>query len=200
MGVLLLVKAPMNPTDTNIQHLLDNVRLGSTEDRHVLIHHSCGRLLKLTRKMLSGFRNLKKLEQTDDVFQNAIIRLHRAINEIEVKNVKHFFNLAALQIRRELLDLSKHYFGKNGIEKNRPATIDNDNAVNGQVSHNNGEFHDWTRFHEFIEELPMEEQEVLNLLFYEGFNQEEASEFLQVSLSTVKRRWQSARLKLAEHI
>jgi RNA polymerase sigma factor (sigma-70 family) len=46
--------------------------------------------------------------------------------------------------------------------------------------------------------LPAEEQEVINMLFYEGFNQEETAEFLGISLSTVKRRWHAARLKLAE--
>ena len=34
--------------------------------------------------------------------------------------------------------------------------------------------------------------------FYEGFSQEETAKFLEISLSTVKRRWHAARLKLAE--
>jgi len=190
----------MKPSDTNIQGLLDKAKHGSAEDRHILIYHACGRLLKLTRKMFNSFRNLKKFEQTDDIFQNALIRLHRALNEVQVENVRHFFNLAALQIRRELLDLCKHYYGKEGIGSRHADIIDKKYLVESQIEKNNGQFHDWTRFHELIEGLPAEEQEILNLLFYEGFNQEEVADFLEISLSTVKRRWQSARLKLAELI
>lgn len=40
--------------------------------------------------------------------------------------------------------------------------------------------------------------EVFSLLWYEGLSQEEAAALLGVSLRTVKRRWQSARLKIAE--
>jgi len=188
----------MKPTDTNLQNLLNKARNGSPEDRSILIHHSCSRLLKLTRKMFYSFRNLKRWEQTDDVFQNALIRLHRALNEVEIVDVHHFFNLAALQIRRELLDLSKHYFGKEGSGKNLAYLFDPHLTIDRQISENHNEFHDWTKFHELIEGLPPEEQEVLNLLFYEGFNQDEVAQFLTISLSTVKRRWQSARLKLAE--
>jgi len=188
----------MKPPDTHIQRLLNKARSGSAEDRHILIHHACSRLLKLTRKMLGNFRNLKRWEQTDDVFQNALIRLHRALNEVEVLDVRHFFNLAALQIRRELLDLSKHYFGKEGCGRNLNRVMDPSHTVDGQIDHNYGEFHEWVRFHELIEGLPEQEREILNLLFYEGFNQDEVSRFLDISLSTVKRRWLSARLKLAE--
>jgi RNA polymerase sigma-70 factor (ECF subfamily) len=46
--------------------------------------------------------------------------------------------------------------------------------------------------------LPDEEREVVNLLWYDELTQEEVATVLNVSLRTVKRRWQSARLKLAE--
>jgi DNA-directed RNA polymerase specialized sigma24 family protein len=36
------------------------------------------------------------------------------------------------------------------------------------------------------------------LLLYQGLSQPEAAEFLQTSLSTVKRRWQKARLMLRD--
>jgi RNA polymerase sigma-70 factor (ECF subfamily) len=49
-----------------------------------------------------------------------------------------------------------------------------------------------------VERLPESEQELFNLLFYEGLTQEEAAELLGMGLATVKRRWQSARLKLSE--
>ncbi len=45
---------------------------------------------------------------------------------------------------------------------------------------------------------PEEEQEIINLIWYEGLSQEEAAKLLDISMRTVKRRWQSARMKLHE--
>ena len=79
-----------------------------------LLNHACDRLLRLTRKMFHGYPNLRRWEQADDVFQNSMVRLHRAMAEVPVESVRHFFNLAAVQVRRELLDLAKHHFGPEG--------------------------------------------------------------------------------------
>lgn len=49
---------------------------------------------------------------------------------------------------------------------------------------------------EQVDKLPDEEREVFGLLWYEGLTQPEAASVLNVSLKTVKRRWQSARLLL----
>lgn len=189
----------MSPSDTQIQRLLDKIKSGTEFDRNELINHSCGRLLKLTRKMFHNFKSLRRWEQTDDVFQNALIRLHRSLLEVQVVDVRHFFNLAALQIRRELLDLTKHYYGKLGLGANHHSDHQNGpdcilaNATNNPIQNKSME-----KFHQNIDTLPEEEQEIINMLFYEGFNQEETAEFLGISLSTVKRRWHAARLKLAE--
>lgn len=64
--------------------------------------------------MFHGYPNLRRWEQADDVFQNSMVRLHRAMAEVPVESVRHFFNLAAVQVRRELLDLAKHHFGPEG--------------------------------------------------------------------------------------
>ena len=53
-------------------------------------------------------------------------------------------------------------------------------------------------FHEQVEALPEPEREVVNLLWYEEMPQPEAGDVLGISLATVKRRWQSARLRLSE--
>ena len=57
---------------------------------------------------------------------------------------------------------------------------------------------DWTAFHEEVDRLPEEEQEVFGLLWYGGLNQADAAKALGISLATLKRRWQAARLHLHE--
>ena len=55
------------------------------------------------------FPRLKNWEETDDVLQNAALRLDRALGVVPVASAAEFFRLAATVIRRELLDLARHY-------------------------------------------------------------------------------------------
>jgi len=51
-----------------------------------------------------------------------------------------------------------------------------------------------------VDKLPEEQKEVVNLLFYEGLSQEEAAAILNISVRTIKRRWQEAKLRLHEEL
>lgn len=188
-------------TDTKLQNLIDLATKGDTAAHDALLDHACDRLLKLTRKMLRGYPQLRRWEQTDDVCQNAMLRLHRALEQVELESVRHFFNLAAVQIRRELLDLAKHHFGPQGRGANhhtdgQPA--DDDGGSIHASPQEPTSLEDWSEFHGQVEALPDEEQEVFNLIWYDGLTQPEAAQALDISLRTVKRRWQSARLLLFE--
>jgi RNA polymerase sigma factor (sigma-70 family) len=66
------------------------------------------------------------------------------------------------------------------------------------LTHEPSELAAWSEFHERAGQLPDEEREVFDLLWYQGLMQEEAAQLLGVSERTVKRRWQSARLQLFE--
>src|SRR5262245_18197703 len=79
-----------------------------------LISRVAYRLQRLTRRMLRGYPNLQRWEQTDDVYQNAVWRLYRSLQESKPESVQHFWNLAALQIRRSLIDLARRHFGPEG--------------------------------------------------------------------------------------
>lgn len=188
-------------TDTQIQSLVDLARGGDERARSLLIDHACERLLKLTRKMFRGFPGLRRWEQTDDVFQNSLIRLHRALASVEVESVRHFFNLAAEMVRRELLDLKKHYYGIHGEARNHHTDHQASDEAGGVLARSADEPDDlthWAEFHVAVAGLSNEHQEIVNLLYYEGFSQEQASELLGVSVRTVKRRWQEAKLRLHE--
>ena len=54
----------------------------------------------------------------------------------------------------------------------------------------------WDRFHDLVEALPEDERAVVDCLFVGELTQEETAQVLGVSLRTVKRRWQSARIRL----
>ena len=188
-------------SDTQLQGLIDLAKNGDTRAKTLLLDHACERLLKLTRKMFRNYPSLRRWELTDDVFQNSLVRLHRALANTEVESVLHFFNLAGLQIRRELLDLKKHHFGPEGHGSNHHTDRQAPDDAGGTLYATSDEPEDismWGEFHARVDKLPDELKEVVNLLFYEGLTQEEGSVVLGVSLRTLKRRWQEAKLRLHE--
>lgn len=190
----------MPVSDTQLQLLIER----ATDDesaRSALLDHSCDRLLRLTRKMFHARRDLRRWEQTDDVFQNAMLRLHRALSDVRPESVRHFFNLATVMIRRTLLDLAKHHLGPQG-QASKHHTDGQPADEEGGSLHDRAEqpenLEGWSAFHAQVEALPDEEKEVVGLLFYEGLTQQEAATVLGVSLRTVKRRWLSARCLLRQ--
>lgn len=148
----------------------------------------CNRLERLARKMLKQFPAVQNHVQTDDVLQNSLIRLLRALREIQPNSVRDFFGLAAQQMRRELLDMARHFRGVKGaiVVEVTPDAIRFADA----------ELEKWTAFHEGIEQLDVEEREVVGLTFYHGWTQQEIADLFQVSVRTIQRWWESALLKL----
>jgi RNA polymerase sigma-70 factor (ECF subfamily) len=183
----------MGQSTTSLQRLLDDAAYGKPEVYDELLRHACDRLRVLARRRLRGFPDLRRWAETDDLLQNALLRLHKSLAEVKPPTVAAFFGLAALQIRRELLDLSKSVFGPEGVGANHH-TDGNGAVLAGQ----GGMPTTWGRFNELTESLPQEERDVVDLLFIHEATQEEAAAALGVSLRTVKRRWLAARTRLGE--
>ena len=187
-----------------IQGWIDRLQAGDPAARGELLKVACERLTRLARKMLHSYPRVHRWEETDDVFQNAMLRLHRTLADVTPKTVRDFFRLAALNVRRELLDLAKHYYGPRGLgahhasrgpERDSRDTPPDPAATSGDEP---SRLAAWTELHARVEQLPDEEREVFDLLWYQGLPQAEAAALLGVSERTIKRRWASARLKLYE--
>ena len=191
----------------HIQACLDRICGGDEAARGELLGYACERLRNLARKMLKGYPNVHRWEQTDDVLQSATIRLHRTLQQMPVLTSLDFFRLAALHIRRELLDLAKHYYGPQGQGAHHATWGPDDSSTTRSDSgapsppdpaHDPARLAAWGEFHRQIGALPDEEREVFDLIWYQGLSQAEAAKLLNVSERTIKRRWQAARLKLHE--
>jgi RNA polymerase sigma-70 factor (ECF subfamily) len=189
-----------------VQDYLDRLRNGDEAARGELLNCACDRLRRLTRKMIKAYPNVHRWEQTDDVLQNAVIRLQRTLRQLPVATARDFFRLAALHIRRELIDLAKHYYGPQGAGARHashgeppvdcspaPAAADP-----SDVTHEPVRLAAWSAFHERVAALPEEEREVFDLLWYQGLTQGEAAELLHINVRTIKRRWLSARMRLQD--
>ena len=184
---------------------LDLMRAGDANARQRLIEHSCQRLRGLARKMLRRYPKVRRWEETDDVFVEAITRLHRALETVQPESPRHFYNLAATQIRRVLIDLSRRYYGAEGLGRHHDTAAQNaegDTPPQYEQADESGEpasLMEWTEFHEQIDALPEEEREVFNLVWYEQLTHEQAAEVLGVTARTVRRRWQDAVIISVRH-
>lgn len=195
----------MAANTTTLQRLLDESSLQQPKVLDELLLRACDRLRVLAGKGLRGFPALRRWVETDDVLQQAMLRLHRSLQQVRPSTVGDFFGLAGLQIRRELHDLHRQHFGPEGHGANHhtdghgKAADDVDGPIlcmadDAQMPVG------WDRFHDLVEALPDEERAVVDCLFVSELTQEETAQVLGLSLRTVKRRWQSARIRLQRAI
>lgn len=181
---------------------IDRLQQGDAEARNELIRGVARRLEKLARRMLRTFPGVRPWVETDDVLQNALVRLMRALEEVKPPTTRAFFALAAEQVRRELLDMARYF----SIRPLRHAGLleEGDEAHPGAIPEPS--VHDeapedldrWARFHEHVARLPVEEREVVGLLHYHGWSQQEVASLFQVTPRTVRRWWSSALVHLQE--
>ena len=191
------------PTE-QLQSWLERIRNGEDGARDELLLHFGARFRRLTRKMLRGFPGVRRWEQTDDVFQNAVLRLLRHLGSVRPQSVREFLRLAGVHIRRELIDLLKHHAGPHGAgahhatDPQRPDTGGQPGSSPSAADSTGApdRLAEWTEFHQQVESLPEEEREVFDLLWYQGLTQAQAAGLLGVSERTILRRWMAARLHL----
>jgi RNA polymerase sigma-70 factor (ECF subfamily) len=191
---------------SQLQRWIDRLQAGDPAARDRLLESAAGRLRRLARKMLRGYPGVRRWEETDDVLQNALVRLWRALQEVPPHSARHFLHLAALQIRRELLDLARHWYGPEGPGAHHatpgpgagpgPEATPPPAYESPDHSHEPGRLLLWAEFHTQVDSLPDKEREVFDLLWYQGLTQAEVAGLLGVSDREVRRRWRAARLRI----
>jgi RNA polymerase sigma-70 factor (ECF subfamily) len=186
---------------TQLRRWVERIRAGDRSARDEMLRAVHARLERLARKMLRRFPDVRRWEQSDDLLQNAVLRLLRALGKIEPTSVRNFFGLAAQQMRRELLDLARRYRSRRVCGPSRAAGPDGSASrvsapEPAAPAEDPDDLDKWCAFHEAVEGLPAAEREVVGLLYYHGWTQAEVAEHLCMSKRTVQRHWAAAMLKL----
>jgi RNA polymerase sigma factor (sigma-70 family) len=190
-------------TAPEIAACLERLRAGDLAARDRIIEICSGRLRLLARRMLARFPAVRRWDDTDDVFQNAALRLHKALGQVRPESPRAIMALAATQLHRELIDLARRHAGPMSFAANHATTAPAVPVAADSVGPSPGgvdaaaapdeSLDRWTLFHEAIAALPGELREVFQLVWYLGADQRSIAGLLDCSERTVKSRWREAR-------
>lgn len=180
----------MNTTN-RIEALLGELLQGQDAAREALLEESLTRIRFLAQKMFRRQTDLRAQAETDDLLSRAMLRLYRALAAVHPPNARAFFGLASTHMRWVLTDLAREMAASRvqfvAEPGEPPAPTDEPTDLL-----------EWADFHTRVAALPDAEREVFDLVFYQGMEQAEAADTLGVSLRTLKRLWQRARLLLQD--
>ena len=141
--------------------------------------------------MLRRYPAVARWAETGDVFQGAVMRLLRALEKVSPASTRDFLNLAAAIVRRELIDLARHFHGRAGSVSDR-SPPSGPRETQAAPDTNPASLECWTALHEAVERLPVELREVFSLTFYHGWTQQQIAELFTVDVRTIRRRWLTA--------
>jgi RNA polymerase sigma-70 factor (ECF subfamily) len=184
--------------DPNLTNgLVDRLRAGDDKAFDRLVGHTYQRLQLHTHRMLRTFGGVRRWDQTGDVLNTALYRLQKALPKVKLKSDRHFYHLAAMYIRRVLLDLARRYRGPHGWAANHH-TDSSGGALARAADPATGpdNFLQWADFQRKAKQLPPDMREVFDLVWVHGMSRKEIAEILGVSVDTVKKRWLKVRLAL----
>ena len=85
--------AMLQPRPPDLSTSLERLRQGDENARLEILQSAKDRLRRLASKMLKDFPNVHRWEDTDDVFQNACMRLHRSLATVKFPSVADFFSI-----------------------------------------------------------------------------------------------------------
>lgn len=132
--------------------------------------------------------------ETDELLDGVIAGLLTALQKVRPQTVRQFFALANQHMRWQLNDLAR-------LLDNQPrvATLAESGVV-APASNDSVLSQDARRMLVAIDGLPEEEREVFELVRIQGLTHPEAAGIVGVSVKTVQRRLNRARLLLAEQL
>jgi RNA polymerase sigma factor (sigma-70 family) len=187
---------------------VERLHAGDQGALNELIVHFERRLRALTRRMIRAYPLVRSCEQTDDVYQKAVLRLCRCLKEVTPGSSRDLIRLSAVQVRRELLNLARFYRARPNLlhqGETRPGRSPDGPDLESErpedpVGYDGGDevflLNQWTEFHEAAASLLEPQREVFDLIWYQGMTFEEVSRIQQVSIRTVRNRWNAARLAI----
>jgi RNA polymerase sigma factor (sigma-70 family) len=189
------------PTTAAIQRYLDNLHGDTPAEPLIreLLERAVERLRILCGSLLR--RSYPRLTQpplnleTDELLDGVVARLMTTLQTVQPQTVRQFFALANQHMRWQLNDLAR-------LLDNRPRLVafSESGALGPPESSDSCLSQDARRMLMAIEALPADEREVFELVRIQGLSNTETAALVGVSIKTVQRRLNRARLLLAQEL
>jgi RNA polymerase sigma factor (TIGR02999 family) len=180
-----------------LQGLIARLHQGDDQARRELIRCAYDRLRRLAAVILNeNFPRLKKapaLMDTTDLLNEATLKLYETLAEVRPATVQDFLRLAAQRMRWLLLDLARR--ADHAEEQQRTIALPENAGPDSSVTSVSAAL---GALYRHVEELPPNEREVVDLLYFHGLSQVETAAILGIAERTVRRHWTAAKIKLFE--
>ena len=186
-------------TTARIERCLLAVAIGQgrTLARNELLQHSVRRIREMVRREMRRHQGVARWEQEEDLVQEVLIRVDRAVQDAKPEHVGQFFVIVAQHVRWATVDLIRRYFGPMGTaSRHQTGELPLAQAISGEPARH-GES-DSLLIHEAVDDLADDLREPWLLYVYAGLTQIVIADLLGVSTKTVQRRLTEAKLKLSE--
>ena len=179
---------------------LERLASGEKSARNEILEICDQRMRVLSHRLLGKFARVRRWDNTDDVAQNAAIRLHRALADTVPDSPRGLMALMSIQIQRELIDLARKHSGPHSWASNHDTNAGvKDGACRveeASVAVPRDEavpIDRWEEFHAAIESLPGDLREVFRMVWYLGMDRESVAKAMGCSVRTLGRMWAEAR-------
>jgi RNA polymerase sigma factor (TIGR02999 family) len=173
----------------DVTRLLEQLRAGNPDVADQIVPLIYDELRRIAGAQMRRERPGHTLQATA-VVNEAYMRLVGE-QEVQWQNRAHFFAIAAITMRRVLLDYARqHHAGRRGGEGARKVDIDAELLVG------HDRLEDVVAVDEVLTrltEMDPEQGRIVELRFFAGLNVEETAEVLGISPRTVKREWRLAK-------
>lgn len=185
--------------DDLLKTCLKQLAEGDPTARDRIVELCAERLRHLAHSFLRRYPAVRRLDDTDDVFQGAVMRLHRALGQMasSIESPRALMALGTTQIHRELIDLARRsaspssYAANHGTNAFR--TADGDRHHVDEAPAEEERLDRWELFHEAVERLTPEQREVFRLVWYLDADQKTIAAIVGCSERTVRTLWRQAR-------
>ncbi len=193
-------------TESRLHEAVVRFNAGDPAAKEELLGHVRHRLMAITRGRLrgpGGFTQVARWNETDDVVQEACLLLAKTLEQVPINSGDHFLRLAALQIKRTLLNMhahvntQSHYSAK--LEEG-PARVD-DGGPDGRLAlapARTDTLFRWDKFLDHFKTLSEEQRQMLDDIFFNGCTRQETADRLKIGITTFKDRWLRLKLQLAD--
>lgn len=182
---------------TTLRYWLDRHNSGDARATDELIRFSEDRFRRLVQSRLRQFDRLRRFEDTDDVLVGVQARFATALRGRRFETLGDFLRYGATLIGHQLIDFTRHYFGPLG-QGRREVAVDltgttRDAMEPADPAAGPADLARQSDIDGVIDRLPTEHRDLFHALYYLGLSQADAADVLDISLSTLKRRWVEAR-------